>query len=226
MKISISIPTYECYGFGWLYFSELLNSIFKQTYKNYEVVISDQSSDKNIKNLVNYYSQFMDIMYLDGRKFERKISPNINNATKHCTGDIIKYMCGDDFFIDDGALDKIKNAFSVHSGEWLIMGTLHCNSIHQMHTRMIPFYHDKIHLGANTISSPSVLATRNKQYLDDNLSMLVDCELYKRLYVNYGSPMVIQDPLVCNRIHEHQQQKSLQEVVEKEKSYCVSLYGE
>jgi glycosyltransferase involved in cell wall biosynthesis len=226
MKISIPIPTYECHGVGWLYLTDLLNSISRQDYKNYEVVVSDQSTDDKIKKLVKYYSNHMDIKYLSGKKFERKISPNINNAIKHCTGDIIKYMCGDDFFVADNCLSILVQQFSSTSAKWLVMGTVHCHSIHVMHTRMIPYYHDKIHLGGNTISSPSVLATTVKEYLDENLSMLVDCELYKRLYVKYGSPLVVQEPLVCNRIHDKQQQHSLHHVVEKEKAYCISLYGE
>lgn len=225
MKISIPIPTYECHGVGWLYLSELLNSIVKQDYKNYEVVVSDQSTDDKVKKLVKYYSSHMDIKYLSGKSFERKISPNINNAIKNCTGDIIKYMCGDDFFVADNALTAIVQKFNNTSSKWLVMGTVHCHSVHIMHTRMIPYYHDKIHLGGNTISSPSVLATTVKEYLDENLSMLVDCELYKRLYVKYGSPLIIEEPLVCNRIHENQQQHSLQHVIEQEKQYCISLYG-
>lgn len=51
MTISIGIPVYECHGMGWLYLSELLNSISKQSYKDVEVVISDQSTDDNIFNL-------------------------------------------------------------------------------------------------------------------------------------------------------------------------------
>jgi hypothetical protein len=157
---------------------------------------------------------------------ERKISPNFNNAIKNCTGDIIKYMCGDDFFIADNALGVIANQFSNTSSKWMIIGSVHCHSTHVLHTRMIPYYHDKIHLGGNTISSPSVLATTVKEYLDENLSMLVDCELYKRLHSRYGSPLIIQDSLICNRIHDKQLQHQLQSVVENEKAYCISLYGE
>lgn len=226
MKVSIPIPTYECHGSGWLYLTELLNSLLKQTHKDYEVVVSDQSTDDHIKNLVHYYSKFMDIKWISGRHLERKVSPNMNNALNECNGDIYKYMCGDDFFLTSDCLSKIVEEMSIKNNKWLIMGTVHCNSIHFMHTRMIPYYHDKIHLGGNTISSPSVLATRVKEYLDPNLSMLVDCELYKRLYTKYGEPIVVTEPLVCNRIHDKQQQHQLQDIIEKEKQYCISLYGD
>lgn len=224
MKVSIVIPTYECKDYGWLFISELLNSIKKQSYKDYEIVISDQSTDTKIKDLINFYSNVMNIIYLNAKNIERSIGPNLNNAIKHANGDLIKPMCHDDFFIDEYALEKIINAFDEKT-EWLVNGCVHCNSIHFLYQRMIPFYNDKIHHGYNTISSPSVLTIKNKEYFDENLKMLIDCELYKRLYIKYGNPTIITDPLICNRMHDNQAQK--QEInTEEEKQYCINLYGE
>lgn len=64
MKVSIAIPTYECYGIGWMFIVELLNSIYKQTYKNYEIIISDQSSDEDTKKIVDFYMTKMNIIYI------------------------------------------------------------------------------------------------------------------------------------------------------------------
>ena len=225
MKISIAIPTYECHGYGWLFISELLNSIKKQSYTNYEVVISDQSNDDITRKLVNFYSDLMDIKYLDSKHLSRKIGVNMNNAIKHCSGDIIKPMCADDFLLSENTLSIISNTFKSVTNQWMIMGTLHCNSIHFLHIRIIPRYHDKIHLGQNTISSPSVLAMRTKEYLDENLSLLIDCEHFKRLHMKYGNPCIIDDPLICNRIHLNQMQNQDASLMDKEKEYCIGLYG-
>ena len=54
MKMSIAIPVYECHGKGWLYLSELFNSIYKQSEKDVEVVVSDQSTDDKILNIIDY----------------------------------------------------------------------------------------------------------------------------------------------------------------------------
>jgi glycosyltransferase involved in cell wall biosynthesis len=224
MKISITIPTYECKGYGWLFISELLNSIKKQSYKNYEVVISDQSNDNKIKDLINFYSNEIDIIYLNAKHISRSIGANLNNAIKHANGDLIKPMCHDDFFIDDFALEKIKNSFN-NSTQWLVTGSFHCNSIHFLYQQMSPYYNHKIHHGYNTISSPSVLATKRKELFDENLKMLIDCEMYKRLYTKYGNPTIISDPLICNRMHENQAQKEAFNS-EEEKLYCINLYGE
>lgn len=225
MKISIAIPTYECHGIGWLFISELLNSIKKQTYTNYEVVVSDQSKDDVTKKLVDFYSSVMDIKYLDSKHLPRKIGVNMNNAIKNCSGDIIKPMCADDFLLSENTLEIIAKYFGSVDNQWMIMGTLHCNSIHFLHTRIIPRYHDKIHLGQNTISSPSVMAMKTKEYLDENLSLLIDCEHFKRLYTKYGNPLIIDDPLICNRIHANQMQNGDASLMDKERQYCIGLYG-
>lgn len=227
MKISIAVPTYECHGMGWLFISELLNSIKKQDYSDYEVVISDQSTDDVTKNLVEMYSKHMNIVYVDSTHLTRKIGSNLNNAIKHCTGDLIKPMCADDFFIDNNALTKIVKKFYENTDKtWLVNGCVHCQSIHFLYQKMIPYYQDKIHHGANTISSPSVLTMKIKEYFDEKLSLLIDCEMYKRLYTKYNLPMIIEEPLICNRMHDKQLQKTVSHLLESEKTYCIGIYGE
>lgn len=226
MKITIAIPTYEYNGLGWNFLTDLLNSIHRQSYSDYNVIVSDQSSDSQIKNIVNYYSDLMDIKWIDATDIKRGVSSNLNNSIKKSDGDIVKLMCGDDFFIDSNALVKIKNSLDGNE-KWCLMGCLHCReNIFSFYDRMIPRYHDKIHLGANTISGPSVLSLKVKEYFDENLCMLADCEIYKRLYMKYGEPSIIQDPLICNRMHNDQAQKNFSSLLEKEKIYCTSIYGE
>ena len=223
MKISLAIPTYHYNGNGFYFLSHLLNSIIEQDYANYEVIISDQGIDSNEKIISKIYSNKIDIKYFYNN--QDGMGNNFNNAIKNCTGDIIKIMCGDDYFIDPGSLSKIANKFKENKENWLLSGCLHSSIMNVFYDRMIPRYHDQIHLGANTISSPSVLSFRNKEYFDENLVMLLDCEMYKRLYQKYGQPMIISDALICNRMHREQAQNHNSNLLEKEKIYCVSKYG-
>ena len=50
-KISICIPTYEMGGYGVEYLNHSLNILSKQTYQDFEIVISDQSENNDIKDL-------------------------------------------------------------------------------------------------------------------------------------------------------------------------------
>lgn len=224
MKISIAIPTYECHGKGWLYLSELFNSICKQTEKDIEVVVSDQSNDDATLSLCDYYKRHLNIKYVQGHHLKRSNSPNANHAISHCTSDIIKVMFADDFFIVENAIEKFLNAFVNKDVNWVAAGCAHCNNTHQLYRPFIPRYNHDIHIGNNTMSSPSVLAFRGKHYFDEKLVMLMDCDLYKKLYNQYGDPYIITDYLVCNRIHENQMQNTSNDVLDAEIIYCKEKY--
>ena len=223
MPISIAIPVYECHGNGWLYLSELLNSIVKQTEKDIEVVIRHQSTDDNIVKLCNLYKNYLNIKYVSGQHLRRSNSPNANNAIKNCTYEHIKIMFQDDFFINEFALEKIKSAFN-QGAKWIVNGCVHCKNIHQLYNPFIPRYNSNILLGNNTISSPSVLAFHQKEYFDENLIMLMDCEMYYKLHHKYGEPHIINDLLICNRQHEMQLQNSNQDKLSDEIVYCKNKY--
>ena len=51
MKVSICIPTYEMKGFGANYLDHSLSVLEKQTYQNFEVIISDHSTTPLIENV-------------------------------------------------------------------------------------------------------------------------------------------------------------------------------
>jgi len=223
-KISIAIPAYEYAGNGWYFLSYLLNSIVEQDYKNYEIIVSDQSSNSDIKQVCDLYSKIMDIHHIPF--LERGMGKNFNNAVDNCSGSFIKVMCLDDFFIDARALSKIIQSFSGNSNFWGLTGCLHSQVMNIFYQRMIPYYQDKIHLGINTISSPSVLTMRGKFFFDDSLVMLLDCEMYKRLYKFHGDPLIIQDPLICNRMHRDQAQKNQDGILQEEIEYCRKIYDE
>ena len=91
-----------------------------------------------------------------------------------------------------------------NNDKWLVTSCSHTNDGVNMYNEHQPRWNDNIHLGVNTISSPSVLAFYGKELFDENLVMLMDCEMYYQLYIRYGIPKIITDCLVTNRLHQHQ----------------------
>ena len=51
---SICIPAYEYGDEGDLFLNKLLYSMNLQTFKKFEIIVSDQSQNENIKNVVLY----------------------------------------------------------------------------------------------------------------------------------------------------------------------------
>ena len=95
---SVAIPTYEMNGKGVEYLNFSLSMLKRQSFQDFEVVISDNSKDDNIKILCEKWSNYLDIKYFnnDINKLDNP-SANINNAMKNCTGDYIKILFLDDF---------------------------------------------------------------------------------------------------------------------------------
>jgi glycosyltransferase involved in cell wall biosynthesis len=207
MKISICIPTWEQYGRGVEFLKNNFEQIIKQTYKNFNVIISDHSKDGNIKSLCDNYSSQIEIKYFKNENHLGNGPANTNNTIINADGDIIKIIFQDDFLYQDNALDLIIKEFEDKDCNWLVSG---CNHTHDdgknFSNFMVPYWNDKIATGTNTISSPSVLSFRNDNpcLFDEELTMLMDCEMYYQLYIRYGLPKIITDCLITNRMHQHQ----------------------
>jgi glycosyltransferase involved in cell wall biosynthesis len=206
MKVSICIPTWEQYGNGTVFLSHLLDTIKSQTYKNFNVIISDHSKDDNIENLINEYKNSLDIKYLKFNLKHGNSPANTNNCVLNADGDIIKIMFQDDFFYDDSAIEKIVNSFEDESVSWVVNGCNHTVDGINFTNFMVPAWSGLIVYGQNTISSPSVLSFRkNSECLfDENLIMYMDCEIYFQFFKKFGLPKVIENTLITNRMHPNQ----------------------
>lgn len=207
MKVSICIPTWEQYGRGVSFLENNLKIISNQTYTNFEVVISDHSINNEIQNVCNYFSNIFDLKYIKNNTNIGNSPANTNNSILYANGDIIKIIFQDDFLYQNNAIELIAKEFENKECDWLITG---CNHTYDdgktFVNEMIPYWNDNIAIGVNTISSPSVLSFRNNNpcFFDEELTMLMDCEMYYQLYVRYGLPIIIKDYLVTNRMHQNQ----------------------
>ena len=192
--LSIAIPTYESHGRSEEFARFQFEKFLKQTYKDFEVVISDHSKDDIIKNICEEYKDKLNILYVRNEDGRGLSSYNINNAMKHCRGEIIKFLWFDDFLWDEHSLQYTQEAFNADTN-WLVSACEHTrNDGRTFYRPFYPQYNHEIYLGNNTISSPSVLSIRNtedKIYFDDRLIWLVDVDYYKRLYNKYGFPKIL-----------------------------------
>ena len=90
--ISICIPTYN----GEKYLQEALDSVKKQTYKNIEVIISDDQSKDSTLLICEKFKEEIDFpVYIYSHK-PAGIGANWDNAIKHSNGEFIKLLFQDD----------------------------------------------------------------------------------------------------------------------------------
>lgn len=156
------------------------------------------------------YKNYEIVLTKDG-----KMAENFNSAIKRAKGDIIKILCMDDYFAHKDALQAIVDAFK---GTWLITGS---------DNNPNPHWTEDIHLGNNKLGSPSALAFINHDPLmfDENMSWLLDCDYYKRLYTRYGAPVILDDINVMIGCGEHQSTHLLSDETKgMEEDYMINKY--
>ncbi len=159
---------------GDKFFWRLVNSLTNQTFKDWELIITK-----------------------DG-----KMAENTNSGIKKARGEIIKILYMDDYLAHPDSLKVIVDNFK---GGWLATGCLHDDGI-SIGSPHLPKWNDDIGKGVNTIGSPSVMAIENNNPLlfDENLSWLLDCDYYKRLFDRYGPPTLLNDLNVVLGVGSHQ----------------------
>jgi glycosyltransferase involved in cell wall biosynthesis len=106
LKFSILIPTYK----GALIISDTLKSILTQSYKNFEVIISEDGSNDNIEDVILSFDDKRISFYRNEKNLG--YGKNLEVARKKACGDIIYLMGQDDILAKDAFL-KTYNAFKI-----------------------------------------------------------------------------------------------------------------
>lgn len=231
-KISICVPVYTMKdGMGEKFLVEYFSQFLYQSFKDFDIVVSDQSPGDNLKQICDTFSHVLDIKYVKNTSGVNNAANNVNNAIRHATGSIIKLLYMDDFFIDGAALQKISDAFDANPAKWLICGFTHCNENRtEFYDTRQPWYGNKYVNGDNTTGNPSTYAVRRECALemDENLLWIVDGEYFYRSYYHYDDPIIIKDILVCFREHRDSafRRPELMELETRERAYCVQKYNE
>ena len=201
IKISVCIPVYEMKGLGLVYLKNNLDRLSNQTFRDFEVIVSDNSTYFARDAMKSLCSKYPFVKYFWNET--KGISANTNNAIKQAKGELIKILFQDDFLYSENSLQEIVDNFK---GDWMVTACEHSPDGKTMTKPFYPVYNDKIYLGNNTISSPSVLTIKNDNPLlfDENLSMLMDVDYYKRCYDKFGEPTILNKINVVNTVGSHQ----------------------
>lgn len=205
--ISVCIPTYN----NIVYLKKTLDSVVSQKNVNIEIVISDDSTTDDVKNLVEkYQSRYSNIIYF--RNIPALGAPNNwNESISRSKGDYIKIMHHDEWFVDNLALYKylevINGKFKTIAfcSSYLLRGDkkqlILASDLELIKIRKRP----TDLLFKNSFGSPSSLFISRKDLIefDNNLTWLVDVEYYVRLLSNGFSFEYITAPLYCSVLDSH-----------------------
>ena len=227
--ISIAMPTYESFGRGHQFLEFQFKKFINQTFKDFEIVISDHSKDDKIKSMCEEYQDKLNIVYIHNPLYRGSLSHNTNNAIKNCKGDIIKILFLDDFLYEDDGLQKINDSFDKNIN-WVLSSCEHLSDASKkLYNKVTPEYSDKIVSGVNTIGNPSVVAFRNLKdnvLFDEKMTWTVDLDYYKRMHDRHGDPKIINDTVVIIRIWDKQMTNLIpQSVKQREEKLIRERYA-
>lgn len=204
--ISICIPTYEMSSVGANFLAENFEIFLKQSFKNFNVIISDDSNDNSIRSVCDKYKDRLSIVYVKNTG-EKGLCGNLNNAMKNANGKIIKILLMDDFLYNESSLQEIVDNFDPQKDHWLATACMHTVDGKTFTNAHYPRYNAYIHYGRNTIGTPSVVSVKNENlcFLDSTFNWsLNDCDYYKSNYDKFGEPKLLNTINVVVRKHEHQ----------------------
>lgn len=211
--ISICIPTYEMHGEGVRLLKRSLSAMVSQTYKDFEVVITDNSDDDAIESICkDQLFRSLSIAYY--RNPHKGMAPNTNESIRRAKGDLIKILYMDDYFAHDDAIKDIVENFT---GSWLVTACGHDDGSGSLQKIHIPSYNKNIQT-KNTIGSPSVLTIRNNDplFFDETMTWMLDCDYYKRLHDKYGKPVILDKVNVVIGLGAHQTTNHLSDNVKQQ----------
>ena len=232
IKISVCIPTYEAGGKGVFFLQKNIEGILKQTYTNFEIIISDHS----INNEVEKYVLSLDnskIKYLRYQDYIGKPAYNTNNAIKNSTGDYIKIMNQDDYIESNDFFQKVIDLINTGS-KWVLSNFKHLNygtgNFFQLMTPTLRVDGKHLLEGINSIGCPSVGLIPKGDLIDVNVTYMIDCELWYRMFLKYGQPGIVEGghPIVIG-VGDHQLTDQLRSkfniMLDNDKQYCKKLYN-
>lgn len=227
-RFSICIPTYEMHGYGHIVVNELMHELKMQSFQDFDIVISDQSNDSKILDVVHEHSKDLDIKFMTDLANRGKATANINKAMRYAEGEIIKIMFQDDFFVNFDALKIISAEFD-KGAKWTTNSFTHTTDKKNFFNTKPSYYQDSVITGRNSIGNPSNISVHRdcRVYMDTELYYIFDCDYYWQLKHQNGMPNVINDVLVCSRLHptSMSQDKDVVGLLAKETEYCCKKYN-
>jgi len=223
-KISIAIPTYEMGGIGHEVIQYAFESLKEQTFKSFEVIVSDQSSDDKIKEVCKKWSQKLNLKYF---KFNQKLgyyTANTNNAVSNCSGEIIKYLDSDDYLYDKDSLKEIYYSFDSDTN-WLASAYTHTYDRISYINNHLPHWTDPIFL-FNTIGSPTGVAIRKESLIlmDEYFRWMGDADLYQMLFNKFGKPKILNKITAVHLLWKGQTSNTLNHLQQEEIEYALKKY--
>ena len=199
-RISVVIPIHDMPNADY-FLGRVQNSLEEQSLEDFEIIVANNGTG---------------------------MANNTNAGIKDARGELVKILFMDDYLAHYNSLKEISENFT-ETDEWLVTGCVHTENDETFFNPHFPAYTDGISQGINTIGSPSVLTFRNhfedNILFDEQMTWVLDCDLYRRMFDKYGLPKVLNTLNVVIGVGTHQTTHILKEDYKaQETNYLIEKY--
>jgi glycosyltransferase involved in cell wall biosynthesis len=230
---SICIPSYNRANS----IKRLLLSISIQTFRDFEVIITDDSKDEAVAQLLQELKLTFPVVYQKNNPPAGSPS-NWNLAIEKSTGQWIKIMHDDDCFYDENSLYEFYLASKRYKKDFICSGFNEIDyETQQSSTYVISKIDEKMLrysplclFKKNFIGHPSTTLLKNnrKEWFDPQLKWVVDFEFYIRVLKEKKGIAIIKKPLINIGISDTQITKQVfrkNEIEIPENIYLLNKLG-
>ena len=203
LRVAICIPAYEKKEL----LERALKSIDKQSYKDYFVVITDDSETDDVENFINSYiseNKNYELIYIHNERqlgASGNTNKSIDIAVKN-DAKLIKILHEDDWFTDENALQKFVDCFVNDNNDIVFSANyeVYADGITKhvcQEKELQRIIKDHTYLfRANPLGAPSNMMFRiNEQRFDSEYTWLLDVDFYIRILKN-SNLKYINEPLI------------------------------
>jgi glycosyltransferase involved in cell wall biosynthesis len=206
-KVSICIPTYNQAA----YLKKTIDSVLAQTFNDYEIIITDDSPNDSVKDLVSSFSR-KDVIKYFKNPVQLGSPENWNESIRKANGEYIKILHHDDWFYDNRSLAKyVAMLGKSQNVDFAFSATKACSALNGDYVHS-PTPEQLKNLGKeptvlycnNFVGAPSNTIFRNKKnfLFDKNIKWLVDIDFYIRMLQHNGNFAFTEEVLSVTNLPE------------------------
>ena len=198
-KISIVTPSLNQVAF----IEQTICSVLDQNYPNLEYIIIDGGSTDGTLGTIKKYQQYLTYWVSEPDEGQTQA---INKGFRICTGDLVAWQNSDDYYLP-GAFSRVAQVYQIHEAD-VYFG--HKYNVDEAGRIIRPQCYTpfslRVHLYEGmALANHSAFWRRELfdrlGYLDESLHYAMDYEFFLRLGLNNSKFQLVNDYLVCFRLH-------------------------
>lgn len=222
IKFSIVIPTLNQVNT----LEDTLQSVIRQDYPNYEIIVIDGGSTDGTTELVMDYKEY--VSYFKSEKDSGQSSA-INEGFKQATGDIFAWINSDDFYLQ-GAFSQVASLFEKDSAIDVVIGageivTKECvflkdiRPMEMVRSNLLMWESDKWIMQQSCFWKAAIW--HRSGGVDESLHLLMDYDLWLR-YSDFAKSCTTDSVLAVMRYYPDAKTVSLKKRVNEEMAYVYA----